>query len=171
MRAERLIIVLESLAEFLPAFLRNVSEDDACWKPPSQNWSILEIVCHLLDEETGDFRQRIELTLHDPQREWPSINPEIWAVERQYGKRNFQESVRNLVGARQESVAWLRNLDQPNWFETYNHPHLGPIRAGDLLASWVAHDQLHIRQIAKRKYEMIGRDAGEFSTSYAGDWG
>jgi hypothetical protein len=34
----------------------------------------------------------------------------------------------------------------------------------------VAHDYLHLRQIAKRMYQMAGRDAGEYSTRYAGEW-
>ena len=50
-------------------------------------------------------------------------------------------------------------------------PKIGPIRAGDLLASWAAHDMLHLRQIAKRKFELIQQAGGEFTTDYAGPWG
>ncbi len=170
MRADRMILALENFGRLLPVLLDHLSQEDACWKPPSQNWSILEIVCHLLDEEVDDFRKRIEMTLQNPGDLWPEINPELWAVDRRYNERDLQEVVGRFVNARQQSVDWLRHLDHPNWFEVYRHPQLGPLRAGDLLASWVAHDQLHVRQIAKRKYEMINRDADEFSTHYAGDW-
>lgn len=166
----RLIDSLENFGLHLPNSLRKLADEDASWKPPSQNWSILEIVCHLIDEEREDFRKRIELTLDNPQKMWPSINPELWAVDRSYNQRNFQEMLNELESERATSVKWLKGLDQPNWYETYEHPHLGPIRAGDLVVSWVAHDQLHVRQIAKRKHEMINRDAGSFSSSYAGDW-
>lgn len=170
MHADRLFLSLENFGNLLPIFLENITADDARWKPPSQNWSIIEIVRHLLDEELADFPLRIKMTLENPGEAWPSINPEIWAIERNYIGSDLDDSVRQFVDARQESVKWLRNLDHPNWFEMYHHPHLGPIRAGDLLVSWVAHDQLHVRQIAKRKYEMIERDAGAFSAGYAGGW-
>ena len=48
---------------------------------------------------------------------------------------------------------------------------LGGLSAGDLLASWAAHDWLHLRQIAKRRHELTARDAGKFSIAYAGRWG
>ncbi len=44
------------------------------------------------------------------------------------------------------------------------------MHAGTLFASWLAHDALHLRQIAKRMYELAVRDAGSFDTKYAGDW-
>ena len=167
---QRMITALEDAGNYLPTLVKNISDEDARWKPPSQNWSILEIVCHLVDEEKEDFRQRIKLTLEDPSQEWPSINPELWAVDRRYCDRDFEEAVAQFKSERSASVSWLKSLTEPNWFETYDHPHLGKIRAGDLLVSWVAHDQLHVRQIAKRRFEMINRDSGDFNFEYAGDW-
>ncbi|NUP91044.1 MAG: DinB family protein, partial [Candidatus Sumerlaeia bacterium] len=52
---------------------------------------------------------------------------------------------------------------------THRHPKAGPLRAGDLLAAWAAHDALHLRQIAKRLLDLARRDAGGFKTDYAGD--
>ena len=167
---QRMISALENSGAAFHALLINVNEEDARWKPPSQNWSLLEIVCHLVDEEREDFRKRIELTLRDNTIAWPSINPELWAVDRRYNDQNFQAMVQALIDERKNSVQWLKSLEEPDWYATYSHPQLGEIRAGDLLVSWVAHDQLHLRQIAKRKYEMIDRDSGAFSYDYAGEW-
>ena len=170
MNLPRMIDSLECAGRYLPYLLRSISDEDAVWKPPSQNWSILEIVCHLIDEEVQDFRTRVKMTLEDPEAPWPSINPELWAIDRQYNQRDFQKSIEQFSTERADSIRWLKSLEEPNWFQVYQHPHIGPLRAGDLLVSWVAHDQLHVRQIAKRKYEIINRDSGEFSYSYAGDW-
>jgi hypothetical protein len=171
MKPDNLIQSLESVGTIIPAMLASVNDEDARWKPPSQNWSILEVVCHLIDEEKDDFRYRIQSTFADPTRFWPSINPQLWAVDRNYQSRNFQQAVKEFVGERKNSVAWLKSLKEPDWHCTYEHPHLGPIRTGDLLAAWASHDHLHLRQITKRRFEMIARDAGPFSPSYAGDWG
>ena len=167
---QRMISSLEDTGTAIWSLLAKVNDEDARWKPPSQNWSLLEIACHLVDEEKEDFRQRIELTLADCNQPWPPINPEMWAVDRNYNQQDFAKKVAEFVSERSKSVAWLKGLEEPDWYLAYEHPHLGKIRAGDLLVSWVAHDQLHVRQIAKRKYEMINRDAGSFSFDYAGEW-
>lgn len=157
-----------------------VSPDDARLKPPSGAWSILEIVCHLVDEETDDFRARLELTQRDPAAPWPGIDPEGWAVRREYSKQDLDAKVRAFAEERAKSVSWLRSLREPDWQVAHNHPRFGPIRAGDLLCAWAAHDALHIRQIAKRLYELaardgeaLGRESGgkPFITRYAGEWG
>ena len=40
----------------------------------------------------------------------------------------------------------------------------------DLLTSWAAHDALHLRQIAKRLFQLAERDGGEYNSRYAGEW-
>lgn len=154
----------------LDALLGGVSDDDAHWKPGHGGWSIVEIVNHLDDEESEDFRTRVRLTLEDPSQAWPPIDPEGAAVERRYNERGLAESLERFAAARAESVDWLRSLHDPDWSRTYMHPKWGEFRAGDIFASWCAHDALHLRQIAKRLYEMTKRDGEGFKTEYAGDW-
>ena len=128
-----MIASLKSFGETLPQLVSNVSAENAKWKPPSQNWSILEIVCHLVDEEVEDFRRRVQMTLEDPSQEWASINPEIWAVERKYNEQNLQEKVQAFVAERTKSIDWLEGLSGADWNKAYQHRHFGPMRAGDLL--------------------------------------
>ena len=66
---------------------------------------------------------------------------------------------------------WLATLEQPDWTAAHMHATLGELRAGDLLASWAAHDQLHMRQIIKRRFQLLQREAGDFNSRYAGPWG
>jgi hypothetical protein len=170
MNAHALISRLELLPAVLPPLLTAIEDGDARWKPSSGAWSILEIVNHLLDEESRDFRARLESTLCDPAKPWPPIDPERWAVEGRYNERDLTDSVARLVAERGNSLQWLRWLRDPDWSRTYQHPEAGPLSAGSLLASWAAHDALHLRQLAKRLYEMSVRDAGAHSVAYAGEW-
>ena len=170
MNFPKLVASLRSFVQLLSVQVGGISVEDARWRPPSQNWSILEIVCHLVDEEREDFPLRLRMTLENPQKRWPSINPELSAVERNYNEMNLEKKVREFCQLREASVQWLESLADPAWETAYHHPHLGTLRAGDLMAAWVAHDQLHVRQIAKRRYELIRRDAGEFMVDYAGEW-
>lgn len=170
MNAPLLIRRLESFAQTLPTLTAYLSDDEACWKPPNGAWSILEIVNHLGDEEVDDFRTRVRMTLERPEETWPPIDPEGWARERKYNTRPLAPSVDRFVRERAASIAWLRSLSNPDWALSHTHPRFGPIAAGDLLASWTAHDALHLRQIAKRMWELAARDAGQHQTRYAGDW-
>ncbi|MEZ6234437.1 MAG: DinB family protein [Phycisphaerales bacterium] len=163
---------LERFADVLPATIAMVDEADARWKPASGNWSILEIVRHLGDEEREDFRMRLGLTLQGA-AEWPKIDPPGWAVERKYNEADLGAAVATFIRERRASVEWLRGLGDPaaiDWNAAYQHPKFGPIHAGVLLGSWAAHDALHLRQIAKRLFELAGRDAAPHTTIYAGEW-
>lgn len=166
----RLLQSLAATGTAIPQLIGAVDEADARWKPPDGAWSILEIVRHLGDEEVDDFRARLRATLMDPEREWKPIDPEGWARERRYNEDGLAASVDRFVQQRQASLAWLKQLEQPAWEQAYQHPKFGPIAAGDLLAAWVAHDCLHVRQIAKRLFQLAERDAKPFNVGYAGEW-
>ena len=170
MDADRLIAMLERNGRVLATAVDGITPEDAKWRPDDGAWSILEIIRHLFDEEQEDFRTRVEHTLRDPEAEWPSIDPAGWATERRYNDGDLDDAVKAFLERRGASVRWLRSLDGPNWGRTHTHPKLPPLRAGDVLVSWVAHDALHLRQIAKRLYQLIDRDGGDYSVAYAGRW-
>ena len=166
----KLIDSLDRFGRLLPVLVNGISHSDACWKPESGAWSILEIVCHLADEEVEDFRCRVKMTLRDPSRPWPPIDPENVAIERNYNEQNLEKVLERFVRERESSVDWLRSLENPNWDNAYEHPKFGPISVGDVMVGWAAHDQLHLRQIAKRMFEMNARDGAPYQTDYGGQW-
>lgn len=171
MRPELLIVRLHASGLAIRAAAATVSEEEARWKPPSGAWSVLEILGHLLDEEREDFRARIESTLRDPEAQWTPINPEAAAKERAYNQRNLEQTVQQFVEERQKSVDWLkRQVETADWGSAYKKHPIGELTAGQLLACWAAHDALHLRQIAKRLYDLAGRDAEGHSLAYAGAW-
>jgi hypothetical protein len=155
-------------AEAIRALVEGVTDEEARWKPPSGGWSILEVICHLKDEETDDFRQRLRLTLEDPSRDWPGMDPEAWVTERRYAERAPGAELEGFLAERKRSLDWLRGLDSPDWSRAHAHPRLGSMAAGDLLAAWVAHDLLHIRQIARIQYEHARALASPYRLDYAG---
>ncbi len=172
MNTKFLLQRLDDFERVLPALVSNLSDVQMRWKPPSGNWSVLEIVCHLCDEEVHDFRARLMATIDDPSQKWPEIDPEKTVVDQQFNQRDPADAIEQFVFERKKSLTWLRSiLDHAsvNWNVAYQRSKFGPIKAGDLLASWVAHDQLHTRQIAKRIFELTVRESPTFSIAYAGE--
>jgi DinB superfamily len=170
MESEALIRRLEANQAVFAPLVDGVTNEQSRWRPQPGKWSLLEVVCHLLDEEREDFRQRLELTLADPSIAWPPIDPPGWVIERNYQERDFTISLVEFLAERERSLAWLRSLDAPTWDNSYAHPLLGPIRAGDILASWVAHDFLHIRQIVGSQFGWAAQVAEPYNPGYAGEW-
>lgn len=173
MNPQALFDRLSAFPARLTGLLTGITAEDATWKPADGAWSVLEIVRHLEDEEVEDFRTRVRMTLEDHTQTWPPIDPEGVAVQRKYNEDDLQKSLARLIAHRHESLNWVQDnitLIGENTETAYEHPRFGPIKLGELFAAWVAHDQLHLRQIVKRLFQMTERDAGNFSTRYAGDW-
>ncbi len=170
MRLDGLAERLRANADVFAALVAGVGDEQARWKPDPAQWSILEVVNHLADEETEDFRTRLDHTLHRPGVEWPRIDPQKWALERRYNERDLAESLERFRARRAESVEWLHDLESPDWALAYEHPRFGPIRAGDLMLSWVAHDHIHVRQINRLHREFLVASVPSYSPEYAGRW-
>jgi hypothetical protein len=153
----------------IQALLQGVGPEQARWRPDAGSWSILEVVNHLNDEEREDFRPRLDITLHHPDTSWQPIDPQGWVTARRYQDRELASSLEAFVAERQASLAWLGRLECPDWEARYLAPW-GPIRAGDLLASWVGHDLLHLRQLVELHHAYIEGLAGDYSLEYAGPW-
>ena len=50
---------LENNQKVFQNLLTNKTKDLYLWRPKPEKWCLLEIVCHLLDEEKDDFRARV----------------------------------------------------------------------------------------------------------------
>ena len=146
-----------------------ISDEQARWKPDPEAWSILEVICHLYDEEREDFRVRVDYILHHPDQSWPPINPKGWVVERNYNQRDLSMSVDDFLKERQKSLAWLKGLEHPDWNTSVTVP-FGRFSAGDIFAAWVAHDVLHLRQLVELHWAYSLHQAEPFQVNYAGEW-
>ena len=157
-------------AEAIARLVESVDTEQARWRPTPNDWSILEVINHLYDEEVEDFRIRLQITLRDPQEAWPPNEPMQNVTERKYNERDLGQSLENYLDERTVSLEWLRTLDAPNWQNEHRVSAHRSLRAGDLLASWVAHDLLHIRQLNELHFAYQSQLASPFDASYAGEW-
>jgi hypothetical protein len=169
MESQALYRELESSTEMIRALLVGVSEEEARVKPNAESWSVLEVVCHLYDEEREDFREHVDFILHRQNEEWHSIDPRAWITERKYNEQNFAEAQEKFFAEREKSFQWLKGLPDPNW-ETIYTSQYGSTSAGEMFACWVAHDNLHIRQLVELRRLRIENITKPCNLEYAGDW-
>lgn len=163
--------VLAANARTIESLIRPVSEEQARWRADGKGWAIVEVMAHLLDEERDDFRKRIRLTIENSALAWPPIDPEGWARDRNYLQWELIPTLDAFLEERRHSVEWLRSLGDVDWnlATTFPRPH-GPMRIGDLLTSWIAHDFLHSRQLLRLHFQYHAEQCQPFTTLYAGSW-
>ena len=149
--------------------LAGLGPEQYLWKPEPAKWCLLEIVCHLYDEEREDFRQRVQLVLQDPALPLPPIDPKGWVDSRKYLEQDYELMLNNFLAEREISVSFLRSLEAPKWANIYQHPVLGAMPASLFLHNWLAHDYHHLRQINELRYLFLKAHSDDALT-YAGNW-
>jgi len=164
-----IITQLTRQAEAIRTLVHGVPDEQARWKPSPDDWSILEVIHHLYDEEIEDFRAHLVHILYHADQPWPRIDPGGWVTERRYNEQDPATVLARFLATRQESLAWLSSLDAPNWHAAIAMPW-GSLTAGDMLASWAAHDLLHLRQLVELHYAWTQRSVAPHSVEYAGEW-
>jgi hypothetical protein len=156
-------------AEIIRSLVLGVTQAEAQVKPTPEAWSILEVVCHLGDEEREDFRRRVDFLLNRPGELWPPIHPGAWVTERKYNERNLEQSLNDFLAERATSLDFLKGLESANW-DASIATEFGERKGGDLLVSWVAHDNLHMRQLVELRRVRLEKLTGPYDIRYAGEW-
>ena len=144
------------------------SPEEAIWRPNTDHWCLLEIVCHLVDEEVKDFRKRIQTAL-DPEGVFVPIDPVGWVSAHHYMAQDYEAKASEWLAEREKSLYWLQSLSNVDWNSTLHHPEMGNLSAYHFLANWMAHDYIHLRQIMKVKHAWLAHISGQ-ELSYAGNW-
>jgi DinB superfamily len=164
--------VARSLAR-TPEILRLVTADlsDADWRahPAPERWSPLEILCHLRDEEQEDFGARLRVVLAGG-GEFAPIRPAEWVTERRYRAEDPLQVRAEFERRRQGTIELVRSL-RPEQLAAVGKPANGgfELNGNDVLAAWVAHDLLHLRQLLGTLARLWGNTHPALKVDYAGE--
>jgi hypothetical protein len=158
---------LARMPEILVGLLAGL--DAAAWRarPAAAEWAPVEIVCHLRDEETEDFGARVRVVAEGGDRFTP-IDPERWAIDRRYLDDDGPRALAAFHDRRGASLALLGTLALSRLAGAVSHPRTGSLSGLDLLAAWVAHDRLHLAQLAATLARAWAARWAPLRTDYAG---
>jgi DinB family protein len=138
---------LARLPAILGAMLADLDPPQWRARPAPTEWSPVEIVCHLRDEEVEDFGARVRAIL-DEADAFERIDPARWAVDRRYHETEGETALAAFLERRAASLAWLRGVEPARLARAIEQPRLGRLSGLDLVAAWVTHDRLHLAQLA-----------------------
>jgi hypothetical protein len=139
--------LLESAAAAIRAEVEALPKAVSTFHPAEGEWSINEVIGHLIEAERRGFAGRLKLFLasKDPQVEAWDQN------EVARGRRDDMKSAAKLTAEldrmRAESVTLVRGLKAADLKRGGQHPKVGWLRVEDILHEWVHHDRNHIKQI------------------------
>lgn len=159
---------LERSGDSILALLKGAPEQQLLYRPATGQWSMLEVLGHLADEEAVDFPARLRSTLADPSRPWPAIDPEGAVRAHDHQAQPPHRLLGLFRRRRRRSLRWLRSLRDPAWDQGYDHPQLGRLRAGDLLLAWVDHDLYHHGQLLRLAHGWWAQRGAPYDGGYSG---
>ena len=136
--------------EVLEGLLSGITEEQArAARGGDENWSVVEVVCHLRDaEECALERMR---AMRDEQNPFlPAYDQDTWARERRYSEANLQEAFEAFRQFRAQFVADLEALNASDWERPGQHAEAGRITILNHALHLAAHDAIHAAQIARQ---------------------
>jgi len=124
-----------------------MSEAVARYHPADGEWCAKEVVGHLIEAERRGFAGRIRTLLAEENPAFVRWDQTEVARRRRDCERLTLELLAEFVSLRDESVDLVAALEPADLPRRGDHPTVGVLAIGDLLAEWVHHDRNHMRQI------------------------
>ena len=142
-----LLAVLKSTPAAIETISRTLDAERWATRPAPEQWSLIEIFCHLRDVDQEVNLPRIDKITTENNPFVQGINSDTWAEERNYIRENGPTGLREFINARTQLIERLASLPAEAWQLTARHAIFGPTHLLELVTFIATHDQSHIRQI------------------------
>jgi uncharacterized damage-inducible protein DinB len=130
------------------AVVKNVSDAQLTKRPDPKNWSAKEVVCHVRDIEESFMMRFLSIMAMDDPKFLP-VEPDRWAVDRQYQRNDVQEALAAFKTRREETLRFLRGLKAEQWERGGIHATRGRMTLKDFVELMAWHDDNHLDQLKR----------------------
>ncbi|SHG57814.1 DinB family protein [Flagellimonas flava] len=147
---EKSIQILERTPAVLKALFYNLGEDWITVNEGPQTWSAYDILGHLIHGENTDWIPRAKIILGDGADK--TFEPFDRFAQKELSKgKSMEQLLDEFAQLRESSVQILKSwsLSQEDLAKKGNHPELGAVTLGQLLATWTIHDLAHLNQVSR----------------------
>lgn len=156
--------LLEETPSILRGLMRELSHDDAAWKPAPDRFSVAEVLAHLSHSEGQCYRNRVDRFLDE---ELPEFEPDDASMYYDlYRGADAEDSFEHFEDQRELNIELLRSLPRSAGERRALHRKVGEITLQQMLHEWAMHDIGHIKQIAElvraRKHLAAAGPLGSF---------
>jgi len=130
------------------AAVKGVPDAQLSKRPDDKNWSAKEVVCHVRDTEES-FMIRFQTILAMDEPKFLPVEPDRWAVERQYQRNDIQEALAAFKSRRDETLRFFRGLKPEHWERGGIHATRGKMTMKDFVELMAWHDDNHLEQLKR----------------------
>jgi hypothetical protein len=146
MNRQQITAYLRQVPDLIDEAVRGLSDDELRHQPSPEEWSILEVCCHLRD--AADFEgQRIRWLVEEDRPTLEPYDQEALARERNYqddDPRRVDIALRAFWGG----LAYqLEGLSDEEWERGGTHPEIGPVTVRSRAELEVEHARAHLEQL------------------------
>ncbi|HET7876204.1 MAG TPA: DinB family protein [Methylomirabilota bacterium] len=118
-------------------------------RPREGEWSMKEVMAHLLKVERDLFLPRLKRIALEDRPMFEPFDPDAWARERDHREGDFEADWQGFVEARAQTVALLSALPSEAAERIGLSGFFGPITLGQYATHVVDHDIEHLEQLAQ----------------------
>jgi DinB superfamily len=155
--------LLQETPAILRGLMRELSRDDARWKPAPDRFSVAEVLAHLSHSE-GHNRMRVDQVLTEGSPEFEQDDAQMYLDV--YRDAEAEDSFEHFEEQREINIGFLRTLPRSAGGRKAMHKVAGEITLQQMLHEWAMHDLGHVRQIAElvraRKHWQAAGRLGDF---------
>ena len=127
--------------------VNGLSEENLRNRNSSDEFSVLEHICHLRDIEHDGYRQRISRILNEHQPQLPDIDGSRLAIERDYNSQNAARALAEFDVTRRKNIEGLRAMGAEQLAREGTLEGAGVISLEKLLMMMSEHDADHIGEL------------------------
>jgi len=141
-----IIAVLRGTAAVMDTLSRQLPARAWIKKPRPDEWSLVEVICHMRDVDLEVNLPRIRKVTQETNPFIPGKDTDPWAAERQYILQDCLAALDSFILARIELLSLLESLAPEDWQRLARHAILGPTTIQELAGIIASHDRLHLQQ-------------------------
>ncbi|MEM6285020.1 MAG: HAD family hydrolase [Chloroflexota bacterium] len=116
--------------------------------PDPDEWSILQVVCHLLERETNLQRPRLQQILHED-NPFLSVPSEPDTPSEAAGADHAMQVAYRFAKEREATLEFVRGLSQSDWQLPATHSIFSNTTLLEMAHFTAQHDRMHITQICQ----------------------
>src|SRR5215210_8981435 len=141
------IAILDRTPATLVSLTATLPEAALDFRPSPQEWTIREVLAHLVDDEMYVMRTRLERIVKEDRPHLAPHDEQKWYANRNTTRDGLAQLLDDFRLQRAASLNIINMLRDEDWAREGYQPEYGHFTAEVWLGHWVDHDTTHTRQI------------------------
>jgi uncharacterized damage-inducible protein DinB len=139
--------VLAVTPDRVAALAAGLDADTLRERPEPGEWSMKEVLAHLMELESRVFLPRLRLMVTQDRPRFEAFDPVAWARERDRREGRFEDDLATFRRARAETLAFLVTLPPGAGERPGLSGHFGPVTLAQYATHTADHDLEHLAQM------------------------